>query len=269
MAEKIILLETKKKVVKRDGRVVPFDRDKIKLAVEKALAAAGGYVSSFMANRVASDVEMVLAEINKPSFEVEFVQDEVERALIKNNLATAAKLFILYRSERTKAREGRSELMDIVSEILKETSRENANISNSPSAKMLQIGSAASRAYYLNRKIPKHFSDAHRNGDLHIHDLDYYGKTLTCLQIPLGKLLKDGFNTGHGFIRPPRRPGSATALAAIILQSNQNDMHGGQSFAFFDRDMAPYFEGYPDKECFQACEALIYNLNSMHSRAGK
>jgi ribonucleoside-triphosphate reductase len=133
---------------------------------------------------------------------------------------------------------------------------------------MLQIASAASKKYYLTRLIPEEMSHAHLRGDIHIHDLDFYGKTLTCLQIPLNKLLTEGFNTGHGYIRPPKRPISATSLAAIILQSSQNDMHGGQSFAFFDRDIAPFVEGVSDHETYQAMEALIHNLNSMHSRAG-
>ncbi|MEN9406050.1 MAG: anaerobic ribonucleoside-triphosphate reductase [Bacillota bacterium] len=161
-----------------------------------------------------------------------------------------------------------AKLLDTIEELLIETDRENANISNSPSAKMLQIASAASRAYYLERLIPKHLSTAHQHGDYHIHDLDFYGKTLTCVQIPLGKLLTAGFNNGHGFIRSPKRPASAAALAAIILQSSQNDMHGGQSFAFFDRDLAPFVGQASDDEIYQAMEALIYNLNSMHSRAG-
>ena len=108
----------------------------------------------------------------------------------------------------------------------------------------------------------------HQGGDIHIHDLDFYGKTLTCVQIPLGRLLAEGFNTGHGYVRPPKRPASAAALAAIIIQSCQNDMHGGQSFPFFDTDMAPYMEGRSEDEVYQAMEALVFNLNSMHSRAG-
>ena len=159
-------------------------------------------------------------------------------------------------------------LMDSIAEILKETSRENANIGNSPSAKVLQIASEASKEYYLTRVIPTDISRAHQDGDIHIHDLDFYGKTLTCVQIPLGRLLADGFNTGHGYVRPPKRPASAAALAAIIIQSCQNDMHGGQSFPFFDADMAPYMEGRSEDEVYQAMEALVFNLNSMHSRAG-
>lgn len=158
--------------------------------------------------------------------------------------------------------------MDSIKEILTETSRENANIANSPSAKMLQIASAASREYYLTRVIPPDIAQAHHDGDIHIHDLDFYGKTLTCVQIPLGRLLAEGFNTGHGYVRPPKRPASAAALAAIIIQSCQNDMHGGQSFAAFDADMAPYVEGRSEDEVYQAMEALVFNLNSMHSRAG-
>ena len=113
----------------------------------------------------------------------------------------------MYRAKRTDIRNARSELMDTVAEILKETDRDNANISNSPSAKMLQIASAASREYYLNRVIPEEMAAAHKRGDIHIHDLDFYGKTLNCLNIPLGRLLHEGFNNGHGYIRPPKRPG--------------------------------------------------------------
>ena len=162
--------------------------------------------------------------------------------------------------------------MDVVREILVETSKENANVGNSPSGKMLQIASAASKEYYLNNVIPDEMSKAHINGDIHIHDLDFYGKTLNCLQIDLTKILKAGFNTGYGYIRPAKRISSATSQAAIVLQSNQNDMFGGQSFPHFDKSMAEIireFETKPDyNEIYQSMEALVYNLNSMHSRAG-
>lgn len=256
------------RIKKRDGREVPFDESNITDAIFKAAQAVGG-ADRQMAMELTLEV---LRELKKKYsgqiFSVEDVQDMVEKVLIERGHAKTAKAYILYRAKRTRMREARSDLMDAVADILVETSRENANVSNSPSAKMLQIASAASRAYYLSRMIPEKMSQAHINGDYHIHDLDFYGKTLNCIQIPLGKLLKEGFNNGHGYIRPPKRPGSATALAAIILQSSQNDMHGGQSFAFFDRDMAPYVENATEEETYQAMEAFIYNLNSMHSRAG-
>ncbi len=255
-------------IQKRDGREADFHSSKITNAILKAAQAVGGSDQKTAQELTIQVLKYLKQRYQNKLFSVEDVQDVVEKILIENGHAKTAKAYILYRAERNRIREGKSKLMDMVADILVETNRENANISNSPSAKMLQIASAASRAYYLHRLIPQHLSLAHQCGDYHIHDLDFYGKTLTCVQIPLGKLLTNGFNNGHGFIRPPKRPSSATALAAIILQSSQNDMHGGQSFAFFDRDMAPFVENADDNETYQAMEALIYNLNSMHSRAG-
>ena len=255
-------------IKKRDGREVSFDPNKITEAIYKAAKSVGGSDRE-MAMELTLDVLRVLRQkYNGQGCGVEEVQDMVEKILIERGHAKTAKAYILYRSKRSRIREGKSELMDAVQDILVETSRDNANVSNSPSAKMLQIASAASKAYYLNRLIPEQMSQAHIRGDIHIHDLDFYGKTLNCVQIPLGRLLRDGFNNGHGYIRPPKRPSSATALAAIILQSSQNDMFGGQSFAYFDRDMAPFMKGVEEDEVFQAMEALIYNLNSMHSLPG-
>lgn len=255
-------------IQKRDGRTTTFDPRKITDAILKSAEAVGGHDHNMALEVTAKVLTYLKQKFSDRTFNVEDVQDAVEKILIENGHARTAKAYILYRAERTKIRDGRTKLMDTVAEILVETDRENANISNSPSAKMLQIASAASRSYYLNRLIPEDLSLAHQKGDYHIHDLDFYGKTLTCVQIPLGRLLNEGFNNGHGFIRPPKRPGSATALAAIILQSSQNDMHGGQSFSCFDRDIAPFVKNIDDNETFQAMEALIYNLNSMHSRAG-
>ncbi|MCX7950805.1 MAG: anaerobic ribonucleoside-triphosphate reductase [Clostridiales bacterium] len=260
-------------IKKRDGRIVNFSKDKIARAIFLAAREVGG--SDFeMAEQVADKVLNYMATLVKEDEipTVEFVQDCVEKVLIEDGHARTAKAYILYRAKRTRYREAKTELMDVVKEILVETSRENANIGNSPSAKMLQIASAASKQYYLTNVIPEHIAKAHVNCDIHIHDLDFYGKTLNCLQIDLTNLLQNGFNTGYGYIRPPKRISSATAQAAIILQSNQNDMYGGQSFPHFDKSMAEVIRRLNEKpsyeEIFQAMEALIYNLNSMHSRAG-
>jgi ribonucleoside-triphosphate reductase len=253
---------------KRDGREVPFEDSKITDAIFKAAMAVGGEDRETAMRLTLEVLGMLKAKYNGTPFGVEDVQDLVEKALIEAGHAKTAKAYILYRSWRTRIREAKGDLMDAVEEILEETSRENANVSNSPSAKMLQVAEAASKKYYLSRLIPEDYAQAHIKGDIHIHDLGFYAKTLNCIQIPLGKLLGEGFNTGHGYIRPPKRPGSATALACIILQSSQNDMFGGQSFGFFDRDMAPYVESATDHEVYQSMEALVYNLNSMHSRAG-
>ncbi len=258
---------------KRDGRVVTFDPEKITDAIFKAAKAVGGSdreIADNLTRQVIKSLEEKSQNGVVPS--VEEVQDEVEIVLIENGHARTAKAYILYRDRRTRIRDGKSELMDVVKDILIETSRENANVSNSPSAKMLQIATAASKQYYLSNMLPEEYARAHDEGSMHIHDLDYYSKTLNCLQIDLSSMLKEGFNTGYGYIRPPKRIASAAAQAAIILQSNQNDMFGGQSFPHFDRSMGEVIRGLKQlpayEEIYQAMEGLIYNLNTMHSRAG-
>jgi len=291
-------------IIKRDGRTQPFHESKITDAIFKCLQAVEE-ADRQRAMELTLEVMKKMRQVYKDdSFTVENVQDIVETVLIEQGIARAAKSYILYRENRSRLREARSELMNAVSEILQETNRDNANVGNSPSAKVLQISEIASKNYYLKRVLPEKEAAAHICGDIYIHDLSWYGKTLTCLQIPLGRLLRDGFNNGHGYIRPPKGIKTATSLAAIILQSNQNDMHGGQSFAYFDRDMAVYVELEKEKqdkllrrnlnalglsadiadridekikalayerakeETFQAMEGFIYNLNTMHSRAG-
>ena len=291
-----------KEIVKRDNRRVSFDESKITACIEKVFNAVGceDFDDRKLLLTLTLDVVSKLESLygDKP-FTVEQVQDQVEIALIKGGYSKAAKSYILYRDRRTAIREARSELMDAVAEIVKETNRDNANVSNSPSAKVLQISEVASKNYYLKRVLSPEEAEAHISGDIYIHDLSWYGKTLTCLQIPLGKMLKNGFSNGHGSIRPPKSIKTAAALSAIIMQSNQNDMHGGQSFAAFDKDMAPYVElefkrqeklirenleslglsaseddikalvqKHTYNETFQAMEGFIYNLNTMHSRAG-
>ncbi len=253
---------------KRDGRLAEFHESKITDAIFKAAQSVGGEDRTLAMELTLEVLKQLRQQFNDNIFSVEDVQDCVEKVLIERGHARTAKAYILYRASRTRIRDAKSELMDAVEEILVETNRENANVSNSPSAKMLQIASAASKKYYLSRLIPEDQAHAHTNGDFHIHDLDFYGKTLTCVQIPLGRLLAEGFDNGHGYIRPPKRPASATALAAIILQSSQNDMHGGQAFPFFDTDIAHFVRDADENETYQAMEAFIYNLNSMHSRAG-
>jgi hypothetical protein len=251
---------------KRTDPVLIFNN--ITDAIFKAALAVGGEDREQAVSLTLDVLRMLKQQYNGHVFSVEDVQDVVEKVLIEKGHARTAKAYILYRDKRTRMRDAKSELMDVVEDIVRETDRDNANVGNSPSAKMLQIASAASRNYYLSRLLDEDCSLAHQRGDIHIHDLDFYATTLNCLQIPLEELLSNGFDNGHGFIRPPKRPASATALSAIILQSSQNDMYGGQSFPFFDKQLAPYIDGEDEEEIYQAMEALVYNLNSMHSRAG-
>ncbi|HEX3032135.1 MAG TPA: anaerobic ribonucleoside-triphosphate reductase, partial [Bacillota bacterium] len=279
-------------IKKRDGRTVVFNREKIKNAIMAAARAVGGD-NEELADLLSIQVIEFIERNRKQGTDltVESVQDAVEKVLIEGGHAQTAKAYIIYRNNRTRIREAQSDLMDAVERILEETSKENANVTHSPMAKMLQIASAGSKGYYLNRLMPPEQAQAHLAGDIHIHDLDFFAKTLTCVQIPLGRLLLSGFNNGHGYIRSPKGIKSAANLTAVIIQSSQNDMHGGQSVAFFDYDMAAFverervrqrkiftelelavseekLERIVEKETYQAMEALIFNLNTMHSRAG-
>ena len=168
-------------VIKRDGRKVQFNKNLITNAIFKAALAVGGSDRD-QAEELSSAVLLYLNQNLKDPVSAEEIQDVVENTLIKACHFKTAKAYILYSAERSRRRESQTSLMDAVAEILVETSRENANISNSPSAKMLQIASAASKTFYLSRLIPEHLAKAHICGDCHIHDLDFYGKTLTCPQ---------------------------------------------------------------------------------------
>ena len=232
-------------IIKRDGRVVLYDQTKIAKAILKSLEASGEGDAADAA-RVANDVQRELESLfNADSPYIEIVQDTVERQLMNHGFNSAAKAYILYRANRTRAREANTVLMKTIDEITKidarisDMKRDNANIDgNTAMGTMLQIGSAGAKAYnemYLLR--PEH-AKAHREGDIHIHDFDFYSLTTTCCQIDILKLFKGGFSTGHGYVREPQSIQSYAALAAIAIQSNQNDQHGGQSIPNFDYGMA-------------------------------
>ena len=233
------------KIVKRDGRAVEFDMEKITQAIYKAAAAIGG--SDYTAaEQLAQKVTEFLEAENNDSPSVEHVQDTVEKVLIENGHARTAKEFILYRAERTRVREMNTKLMKIYEDLTfksakdNDVKRENANIDGDTAmGTMLKYGSEGAKEFYQMYILnPKH-AKAHREGDIHIHDLDFLTLTTTCCQIDLLKLFKGGFSTGHGFIREPNDIATYGALACIAIQSNQNDQHGGQSVPNFDYSMAP------------------------------
>ena len=343
------------KIRKRDGREVPFNVEKIANAIFKAAQSVGGnnyqeslelayQVCTYLEDRYQHEVPTV-----------EQVQDAVEKILVESGHAKTAKNYILYRSERTKVREMNTKLMKVYEDLTfkpakdNDIKRENANIDGDTAmGTMLKYGFEGAKQFYEMYVLdPKH-AEAHENGDIHIHDLDFLTLTTTCCQIDIVKLFQGGFCTGHGFLREPNDIRSYSALACIAIQSNQNDQHGGQSIPNFEYGMAPgvaktyrklYAEnlgkaceliadlddamvyanevvqtvseqtgltpvlandnGYPeaelsvlqekmsqdmakkvqkfarkyaeketDKATYQAMEALIHNLNTMHSRAG-
>ncbi len=233
------------KIVKRDGRAVEFDLDKITQAIYKAAHAIGGNDYE-AAEQLADKVREYLEAEDNDTPSVEHVQDTVEKILIENGHARTAKEFILYRAERTRVREMNTKLMKIYEDLTfksakdNDVKRENANIDGDTAmGTMLKYGSEGAKEFYQMYILnPKH-AKAHREGDIHIHDLDFLTLTTTCCQIDLIKLFKGGFSTGHGFIREPNDISTYGALACIAIQSNQNDQHGGQSVPNFDYGMAP------------------------------
>lgn len=232
-------------VVKRDGRVVMYDVSKIKMAVLKAMEACGD-ADFDKAEQIATDVEnFFFAQGGNMTPTVEEIQDQVEVQLMKHGLDSVAKKYILYRASRNNIRERNSSLMKIFDEITfsdaldSDVKRENANIDgDTPMGTMLKYGSEGAKDYYLKFLLSPDQAQAHRDGYIHIHDFDFYALTTTCTQIDIKRLFKDGFSTGHGFLREPNDIRSYSALACIAIQSNQNDQHGGQSIVNFDYGLA-------------------------------
>ncbi len=344
-------------IIKRDGRTAPFHKEKIAAAVEKAFQACAAMQDRAVADEIASKV---VAKLEAGAIEgtptVEGVQDLVEETLIESGFVQTAKSYILYRAERSRVRDVNSRLVQTLKDITfskaadSDMKRENANIdADTAMGTMLKYGSESAKQFYEMCVIDPKFARAHREGDIHIHDMDFYTLTTTCCQIELRKLFKGGFSTGHGVLREPNDISSYAALACIAIQSNQNDQHGGQSVCDFDygladgvrktyrrlykkhlaealellanvadakeqaeklaaraeeesgaiaslamdeafvasvkqalaeagidEAMADRIESYAEKQAasdtdratFQAMEALVHNLNTMHSRAG-
>ncbi len=340
------------KVVKRDGKVVSFNDTKIAIAIRK------GFVNSRSASSYTEDdhnkvFTNVIEELNKrytkeDSIPIEEIQDIIEEELKSLGYTDIFDSFSSYRNRRNESRKAFQnrqhklmkaiEALSLKTAIEEDSKRDNANVDgNTPMGTMLQYGSTLSREFAKSYLMNSKFASAHDDGEIYIHDMDFMPMgTTTCCQINLEKLFKQGFSTGHGHLRPPKGIITYAALAAIAIQSNQNDQHGGQSIPAFDFYMAPgvlqtfkklfkqavreyidllemnktvdfdkfvkkvddltsmdtdlktFKEFYEkdkqlekaikkaydiavkktDRETFQAMEAFVHNLNTMHSRAG-
>lgn len=234
-------------VIKRDGRRSKFDRSKIANAISAAFKASK---TDFDLDLISDLTEKVCKKFSTREvfdLHVELIQDTVEKTLFDADYKAVAQIFNNYRQQRAEAREGSSQLTKIFKLLVNndqeanEIRKENANInSDSTMGTMLKFGSESSKSFSMRQLINPKFVMMHRSGDFHIHDLDFYPLTINCCQIDLAKLFKDGFSTGHGSIREPQTIQSAAALTCIAIQSNQNDMFGGQSIPCFEYYLAPY-----------------------------
>ena len=348
-------------VIKRNGKKMEFKPKKIAIAIKKGFddIIDQSFDDEVESKYTEKDMQVVFQDVlakiekeyaDKEKIKIEEIQDLIEKSLQENGYDDVYKSFSEYRERRAQSREAFTEdnkshkfLKTLEGLALKsasedDTKRENGNIDgNSAMGTMLQFGSNVSKEFAKAYLMKKKFADAHDEGDIHIHDMDFEAMgTTTCLQIDLDKLFKGGFSTGHGYLREPNDIMSYSALAAIAIQSNQNDQHGGQSIPLFDYYLAPgiiktfrkqlrmtiqdlldysdfasfvsekaletelakistieisheiFSKLYKDNESlerlfkmavekavkktdkitYQAMEAFIHNLNTMHSRAG-
>ena len=345
-------------VVKRNGKKVAFDCTKVAIAIKKGfdgVAVTEEDETKYDAKDVQKIYQSVIKKIikdykNEEKIKIEEIQDLIEEMLKKYKYDEVYQSFAGYRERRDKSRQlfsGEKKMHKVLksleglglkSALEEDAKRENANIDgNSAMGTMLQYGSTVSKEFAKAYLMKQKFSDAHDSGDIHIHDMDFLAMgTTTCMQIDLNKLFKNGFSTGHGHLREPQSITAYGALAAIAIQSNQNDQHGGQSIPAFDYYMAPgvlktfkkeykqalyelleftdfisfvnmdkialvvdkldsivfdmtLFENFykdskevrrifekayeianakTDRATYQAMEAFVHNLNTMHSRAG-
>lgn len=256
----------KMKVKKRDGTLVDFNSNKIGIAIHKAFIGSGNEDELKNAPDLIENLERSV--VNKlcdsdTELTVENIQDIVESILMKRDFQDVAKHYILYRDMRSRNREANSKTTKLMRELTfsksseSDIKRENGNINGDTSmGLMLKYGSENAKEYALDEVLKPEHAEAHRNGDIHIHDLDFYTTgTLTCDQIDIHRLFHGGFTTGHGYLREPNSIRSYAALACIAIQANQNDMHGGQSIPNFDFAMA---EGV--NKSFK--KAIIHNIES-------
>ena len=233
-------------VIKRDGSVEDLSTEKISNSIMAAAMMVGGEDYE-LADELADIVVDIIESNDVEEIETSDIQNIVEKTLIEEGHAATAKVYILRAADRNRIREMDTDLMKSYEEITfkseeeSDIKRENANIDSSTAmGTMLKYGSEGAKKFNLLYMMSDDVAEAHKNADIHIHDMDFWALTETCCQIRCDRLFKDGFNTGHGFLRQPGGIRTAGALAAIAIQSNQNDQHGGQSIPLFDYYLAPY-----------------------------
>ena len=229
-----------KHVVKRDGRVVIFDKRKIVDAILKAMEVTETGEDIVLAAEIAS----AISKIDVENMSVEEIQDQVENELMNSPRQEVAKKYIAYRNQRNLARKAKSReiFQEIIDAQATEITRENANMNaDTPAGMMMKFASESTKSYVDECMLSDEVKEAVKNNYIHIHDKDYYPtKSLTCIQHPLDKILVDGFFAGHGESRPAKRIETASILGCISMETVQNEMHGGQAIPAFDFYMAPF-----------------------------
>lgn len=227
-------------VVKRDGRIVGFNEQKIMAAIRKAMLHTDKGEDCSLIEQITDHV----AYRGKSQMSVEAIQDAVELELMKSARKDVAQRYIAYRNQRSIARKAKTRdiFMSIVNAKNNDITRENANMNaDTPAGMMMKFASETTKPFVDDYLLSEESRDAVKHNYLHIHDKDYYPtKSLTCVQHPLDVILQHGFTAGHGSSRPAKRIETAAVLACISLETCQNEMHGGQAIPAFDFYLAPY-----------------------------
>ena len=227
-------------VVKRDGRIVGFNREKIAAAIRKAMLTTENGEDEVLVYKIVDRIEVR----GKEQSSVEEIQDMVEFELMKSPRKEVAKSYIAYRDKRSIARKAKTREMflEIVNAKKNDVTRENANMNaDTPAGMMMKFSSETTKPFVDDYLLSEETYWAVKNNYLHIHDKDYYPtKSLTCIQHPLDKILDNGFMAGHGESRPTKRIETASIMACISMETVQNEMHGGQAIPAFDFYLAPY-----------------------------
>ena len=227
-------------VVKRDGRIVGFNEEKIVAAIRKAMLRTDEGEDSQLIQQIADRVAMR----GKPQMTVEEIQDAVELELMKSARKDVAKIYIQYRNQRSIARKAKTREMflEIINIKSNDVTRENANMNaDTPAGMMMKFASETTKPFVDDYLLAEDIREAVQKNYLHIHDKDYYPtKSLTCVQHPLDHVLEGGYMAGHGESRPAKRIETASVLACISMETAQNEMHGGQAIPAFDFYLAPY-----------------------------
>ena len=252
-------------VLKRDGRIVGYNEEKIKAAIRKAMLQTEKGEDESLIQKITDRIGMTGSE----QMSVEDIQDLVEVELMKSSRKEVAKKYIAYRNQRSIARKAkiRDMFLEIIDAKSNDITRENANMNaDSPAGMMMKFASETTKPFVDDYLLSQEANDAMVNNYLHIHDKDYYPtKSLTCVQHPLDKVLKEGFVAGHGESRPAKRIETASIIGCISMETAQNEMHGGQAIPAFDFYLAPFvrssfIEEVKSLESFEGADlSYLYN----------
>ena len=252
-------------VIKRDGRIMEFNKERIIDAITKAMAQTAGGIDIDLANKIAVSVEKQLED--KKQVSVYEIQDVVEKKLMGSSRKEVAQNYITYRYNRDVARKAKSKdiFLDIIGAKANDITRENANMNaDTPAGMMMKFASETTKPFVEDFLLSSEVRDAAKDGFIHIHDKDYYPtKSLTCIQHPLDKILNEGFRVGHGASRPAKRIETASVLTCISMEIVQNEMHGGQAVPAFDYFLAPFVKETYKEEVKKLEEVVDYDIRNL------